>query len=89
MLIDNDDLLPLNLGLSGGCRQFPLSPSEGERVGLRGPTWGSGPQSASKCRGILSLALSSKGGEGTGNVRDLQARKALGQHAQTPAINRA
>ena len=46
--------LPLNLGSPEGCRRFPLSPSEGERAGVRGPTWGSGTQSASECRGILS-----------------------------------
>jgi hypothetical protein len=33
-----------------------LSPSEGEKAGVRGPTRGSGAQSASKCRGILSPA---------------------------------
>ena len=35
---ENDDLLPMNLGLPERCRQFPLSPAEGERVAERGPT---------------------------------------------------
>src|ERR1017187_306910 len=54
--------LPLNLGLPASCRRFPLSPSSSERVGERGPcwAWGSGPQSASNGRGVLSR------GEGTG-----------------------
>ncbi len=50
---------------------------------MRGPTWGSGAQSASKYRGILSLSLSSKGGEGNGiaasehqDACTAQARKA-------------
>jgi hypothetical protein len=45
--------LPMNLGSHETCRRFPLSPSEGERVGERGPPlpWGSGAQSASNCRG--------------------------------------
>jgi hypothetical protein len=48
--------LPMNLGSHETCRRFPLSPSEGERVGERGPPlpWGSGAQSASNCRGFLS-----------------------------------
>src|ERR1039457_866187 len=41
--------LPLNLGLPQSCRRFSLSPSEGERAGVRGPSWGSGAQSASEC----------------------------------------
>ena len=32
-------------------RVSPLSPSEGERAGVRGPTWASEAQSASECRG--------------------------------------
>ena len=43
--------LPLNLGSPESCRRFPLSPSEGEGRG-EGPTWGSGAQSASECRGL-------------------------------------
>src|ERR1039458_7763450 len=35
--------------------------------------------------GLLSLSLSSRGGEGTGNARHLQAREGLGQHALTSA----
>src|ERR1035441_5370433 len=46
------------------CRRFPLSSSEGERAGARGPLGGCGAQSASKSRGLLSHTLSSKGGEG-------------------------
>src|ERR1035441_1205441 len=38
-----------------------LSPSEGERAGVRGPSWGSGAQSTSKCRSVLSPR--SAGGE--------------------------
>jgi hypothetical protein len=38
---------------------------------------------------LLSLSLSSRGGEGTDNMRDLQARKGLGQHDLSPAVNRA
>ena len=34
---------------------------------------------------LLSLALSSKGGEGTGPVRDVQAREGFEQHALTSA----
>ena len=34
---------------------------------------------------LLSLSLSSKGGEGTGNARHLQAREGLGQHAHQSA----
>jgi hypothetical protein len=45
---------PMNLRLPEICRRFSLSPSEGERAGVRGPSWGSGVQSASACRGILS-----------------------------------
>jgi hypothetical protein len=45
---------PMNLGLPESCRRFPLSPSEGERAGVRGPPWGSGAQSAAVCRGVLS-----------------------------------
>ena len=33
--------------------------------------------------GLLSLSLSSRGREGTGNARYLQAREGLGQHALT------
>ena len=43
--------LPLNLGSPESCRRFPLAPSEGERAGVRGPTWASEAQSASECRG--------------------------------------
>ncbi len=50
----NPDNLPMNLVVPEGCRQFPLSPSEGERAGVRAPTRDSGAQSASKGRGILS-----------------------------------
>ena len=32
-------------------RVSPLSPSDGERAGVRGPTWASEAQSASECRG--------------------------------------
>jgi len=46
--------LPMNLGSPESCRRFPLSPSEGERLGERGPTWASRTQSASGCRAGLS-----------------------------------
>jgi hypothetical protein len=39
--------------------------------------------------GLLSLSLSSKGGEGTGNVRRLQARKVLRQRDLSPAAAEA
>jgi DNA-binding response OmpR family regulator len=39
--------IPTNVASPENSRQFPLSPSEGERAGVRGPTWGSGAQSAS------------------------------------------
>ena len=50
--------LPLNLDSPENWRRFPLSPSEGERVGERGPflPGSSGAQSASNGRGVLSLA---------------------------------
>jgi len=50
--------LPMNLNSPEIGRRFPLSPSEGERAGVRGPplSWDSGAQNASKCRGVLSLA---------------------------------
>ena len=35
--------------------------------------------------GLLSLSLSSRGGEGTGKARYLQAREGLGQHARQSA----
>ena len=49
---------PMNLDSPESGRGFSLSPSEGERAGERGPSppWGSPAQSASKCRGVLSLA---------------------------------
>jgi DNA-binding response OmpR family regulator len=37
----------LNVGSPESCRRFPLSPAEGERAGVRGPSWSSGAQSAS------------------------------------------
>jgi len=42
--------------LNRGSPAISLSPSEGERAGERGPSLpgGSGPQSASECRGVLS-----------------------------------
>jgi len=46
--------LPLNLGSPASCRGFSLSPSEGERAGVRGPSWGSGAQRASDGRAVLS-----------------------------------
>ena len=47
--------LPLNVASPASCGGFPLSPSGGERAGVRGPSWGSGVQSASKCQGVLTL----------------------------------
>jgi asparagine synthase (glutamine-hydrolysing) len=49
--------LSLNLGAPVTGRRFPLSPSEGERAGVRGPSWSwrSGAQSASNGPGVLSL----------------------------------
>jgi hypothetical protein len=46
----------MGFGSPESCRRFPLSPSEGERAGVRGPLLpcGSGAQSASNCRGVLS-----------------------------------
>ena len=46
--------LPMNRASPESRGRFPLSPSEEERVGVRGPPWDSGTQSASECRGILS-----------------------------------
>jgi hypothetical protein len=48
------ETLPLSPGSPESCRRFPLSPSEGERAGVRGPTYGSGMQRASESRGGLS-----------------------------------
>jgi DNA-binding response OmpR family regulator len=39
--------IPMNAGSPEMCRQFSLAPSEGERAGVRSPTWGSEAQSAS------------------------------------------
>jgi DNA-binding response OmpR family regulator len=39
--------IPTNVASPASSRRFPLSPSEGERARVRGPTWGSGAQSAS------------------------------------------
>jgi DNA-binding response OmpR family regulator len=39
--------IPMNVGSPEICQRFPLSPSEGERAGVPGLTWGSGAQSAS------------------------------------------
>ena len=47
--------VPVNVASLTIWRRFPLSPSEGERAWVRGPSWGSGVQSASKCRGVLNL----------------------------------
>ena len=46
----------MNLASPESCGRFPLSPSEGERAGVRGPFWplGSGARSASNGRGFLS-----------------------------------
>jgi acetyl esterase/lipase len=51
--------LPHDLGPSKSGRQFPLSPSEGERAGVRGPflPWASGSQPALTVWVILSLFL--------------------------------
>ncbi|MGD0262633.1 MAG: aminotransferase class I/II-fold pyridoxal phosphate-dependent enzyme [Verrucomicrobiota bacterium] len=59
-IVGQSSRLPLNLPPES-CRRFPLSPSEGERAGERGPSLprGSGPQSASSCRGVLSRATTS------------------------------
>ena len=38
--------VPTNVASPERCRQFSLSPPEGERTGVRGPTWGLGQQSA-------------------------------------------
>ncbi len=88
--------MSMNLPLQEDWRQFPLSPSEGERAGVRGPffRWGSGrythadlgergssmnqvPRLATRAtrakNGLLSPALSSKGGEG----------ETITQHART------
>ena len=47
----------MNFGSPESRRRSPLSPSEGERAGVRGPPlpWGSGAQNASTCRGTLTL----------------------------------
>jgi len=49
--------LPMNFDSPMSCPGFPLSPSEGERAGVRGPRLarGSGAQSASTGRSVLSL----------------------------------
>ena len=44
----------MTLGLSESCRRFPLSPSEGERAGVRGASLPSGAESASSGPGVLS-----------------------------------
>jgi len=49
--------LPMSFDSPASCRRFSLSPSEGERAGVRGPSWGSGEQSAPVCRGGLSPFL--------------------------------
>ena len=56
--------LPLNLGSPETCRRLPLSPSEGERAGVRGPSLpgGSGAQSASNGRGVLLSSGPGRGG---------------------------
>jgi len=46
--------LPMSFDSPASCRRFSLSPSEGERAGVRGPSWGSGGQSAPVGRGGLS-----------------------------------
>ena len=48
--------ISMNLASPESCGRFPLSPSEGERAGVRGPFWplGSGARSASNGRGFLS-----------------------------------
>ena len=50
------ELLPLTPDSPITCRRFPLSPSEGERAGVRGPSlpWCPGAQTASNWRGVLS-----------------------------------
>ena len=73
------DLLPLNLGSPESCRGFPLSPSEGERVGERGPYWPLGISGRRIHWGLLSPALSSLGG-GEG--------EAAASHAGTSLIQR-
>ena len=50
-------ILSLNLGGPKTCRRFPLSPSEGEGVGERGPSRRPGVQSASNGRGAFSREL--------------------------------
>jgi len=47
------ETLPNSLGSPESCRQFPLSPSEGERAGVRGPSPGSGTQSVSEGQRVL------------------------------------
>jgi signal transduction histidine kinase len=48
---------PMGLGSSASCRRLPLSPFEGERDGVRGPSLslGSGAQDASSARGNVSF----------------------------------
>src|ERR1039458_4448121 len=41
--------LSTSLGSPENCRRFPLSPSEGERAGVRDQPWDSGAQSALIC----------------------------------------
>ena len=47
--------LPKNLGLPESCRRFSLSHSEGEKAGVKGPSWGLGAHSASNGRGVLLI----------------------------------
>src|SRR5208337_4370126 len=53
-----------NVGSPESCRRLPLSPSEGERVEERGPTWGSERQNASECREGVSQFMDTKGHPG-------------------------
>ena len=46
--------LPVSLSMSESCRRFPLSPSEGERAGVRSAPSPSVAQSAPNGQGVLS-----------------------------------
>ena len=77
--------LPMNLGSPESCRRFPLSPSEGER----GPTWISGTQCASECRGVLSPSRSSsdEGGATSSFGEGLETTGPICTSAIRPALS--
>ena len=76
---------PLNLGSPESCRRFPLSPSEGERAGVRGPSSTSGAPPPRPSHLVLARAgdwtLVGLAGEHNTLLYDFAARI---QRGQTP-----